>query len=117
MGRESLPGHPLTFPGGINNKGQVVGHSCDATDTYCSAYLWENGVMTDLNTPIPRDSSLYQYYAGDINDRGEIAGVAIVVTTTSSVRLPALGNLRLTVRCPQRRISRPNEYFFLHDPD
>jgi probable HAF family extracellular repeat protein len=67
----------LTWFGGMNNKGQVVGHTCDVSDTYCSAYLWQNGVMTDLNTLIPPGSSLFLYYAGDINDRGEIVGVAI----------------------------------------
>ena len=69
----ALPGHPLVFAGGLNNKGQVVGHACDATDTFCNAYLWENGVMTDLNTLVP--AGVYLYYAGDINDRGEIAGI------------------------------------------
>lgn len=69
----ALPGRPLVFAGGLNNKGQVVGHMCDATDTFCNAYLWENGVMTDLNTLVP--AGVYLYYAGDINDRGEIAGV------------------------------------------
>lgn len=71
----TLPGHPLTFPGGINNKGQVVGHSCDATDTFCVAYIWEDGVMTDLNTLVPPSVSGSLFYAGDINDRGEIAGI------------------------------------------
>ena len=80
----TLPGHPLTFPGGINSKGQVVGHSCDSTDTYCVAYLWEDGVMTDLNTIIPSGLSVYLYYAGDINDRGEIAGIAVDPVTGAS---------------------------------
>jgi probable HAF family extracellular repeat protein len=80
----TLPGHPLTFPGGINNKGQIVGHSCDVTDTYCVAYIWENGVMTDLNTLIPPGLSVYLYYAGDINDRGEIAGIAVDPVTGAS---------------------------------
>jgi probable HAF family extracellular repeat protein len=65
----------------LNNKGQVVGHTCDSTDTYCSAYLWQNGVMTDLNTLIPPGSSLFLAYASDINDRGEIVGEAIDQTT------------------------------------
>lgn len=72
-----LPGNPLTFLGGINNNGQVVGHSCDETDTYCSAYLWQDGLMIDLNTLIPPGFPLKLYYAGDINDRGEIAGIAV----------------------------------------
>jgi probable HAF family extracellular repeat protein len=79
----TLPGRPLVFAGGLNNKGQAVGHSCDATDTYCHAYLWENGVMTDLNSLIP-GGAYYLYYAGDINDRGEIAGVAVDPATGAS---------------------------------
>jgi probable HAF family extracellular repeat protein len=82
----TLPLKPLAFPGGLNNKGQAVGHSCDATDTLCAAYIWENGVMTDLNTLIP--AGVYLYYAGDINDRGEIAGIAVdLVSDTSNAFL------------------------------
>lgn len=73
----TLPGDVLVFAGGFNNKGQVVGHTCDATDTFCRAFLWQNGVMTDLNTLTPPGSSLFLAYAGDINDRGEIVGVAV----------------------------------------
>ena len=76
-----LPGHPLTFATGLNNKGQVVGHSCDATDTFCVAYLWEDGVMTDLNMLVPPSVSGSLFYAGDINDRGEIAGIAFDAVT------------------------------------
>jgi probable HAF family extracellular repeat protein len=55
----------------------IDGHSCDATDTSCVAYLWENGVMTDLNTLIPPGFSLSLFFAADINDLGEIAGIAV----------------------------------------
>jgi probable HAF family extracellular repeat protein len=78
----TLPGKPLTFPGGINNKGQIVGHACDVTDTYCAAYIWQNGVITDLNTLIP--AGVYLYYAGDINDRGEIAGITVDLVSYTS---------------------------------
>ena len=80
----TLPGRPLTFPGGINNKGQVVGHSCDASDTFCVAYIWENGVMTDLNTLVPPGLPVNLFYAGDINDHGEIAGIAVDPVTGAS---------------------------------
>lgn len=73
----TLPGRPLNFAGGLNNKGQVVGHNCDATDTFCVAYIWQDGVITDLNTLVSSGLSVTLYYAGDINDRGEIAGIAI----------------------------------------
>lgn len=66
---------------GINNLGQVVGGSWDA-DGNDRAYIWQHGVMTDLNTLIPADSPLYLIEAtGTINDRGEIAGIALQSST------------------------------------
>jgi probable HAF family extracellular repeat protein len=59
----------------INNLGEVVGESCvDVSQTDCSAFLWQNGVMTDLNTVlIGAPCSLHLQMANGINDRGEIA--------------------------------------------
>lgn len=46
------------------------------------AFLWQNGVMTDLNTLIPLDSPLLLWEAtGTINSRGQIAGVALQKST------------------------------------
>jgi probable HAF family extracellular repeat protein len=73
-----------SFPAGsdgINNKGQVVGSSCDSNGN-CRAYLWEDKVMMDLNALTPANSPLYLQMAnGGINDAGEIAGVALVKST------------------------------------
>jgi probable HAF family extracellular repeat protein len=66
--------------GGINNKGQVVGESCDAnpltaqTPPNCRAYLWQHGKMLDLNSLIPADSPLHLIIGFGINDANEIAG-------------------------------------------
>ena len=60
---------------GINEEGQVIGVSCDASGN-CRAFLWENGVMADLNTLVCAGTPLYLTYGGDINDSGEIAGGA-----------------------------------------
>jgi len=38
------------------------------------AFIWRNGLLTDLNTLVPSDSPLYLIFAAGINDRGEIAG-------------------------------------------
>jgi probable HAF family extracellular repeat protein len=77
----TLPGDIGSDADGINNKGQVVGGSWDAEGNE-SAYLWQDGVMTDLNTLIPADSPLYLIEAtGTINDHGEIAGIALVEST------------------------------------
>ena len=41
------------------------------------AFLWQNGVMTDLNTLIPTDSPFYLLFAHGINSRGEIVGFGV----------------------------------------
>jgi len=59
---------------GINNRGQIVGLSRGGPYVF-RALLWENGVMTDLNT-LTLPGSPFLLYANDINDRGEIVGQA-----------------------------------------
>ncbi|MGB7731613.1 MAG: hypothetical protein WBL50_26575 [Candidatus Acidiferrum sp.] len=77
----TLPGDFGSDADGINNLGQVVGGSWD-TDGNDSAYIWQKGVMTDLNTLIPADSPLYLLEAtGTINDVGQIAGIALQIST------------------------------------
>jgi probable HAF family extracellular repeat protein len=61
----------------------VVGFSDLPGDTTGHAFLWQNGVMTDLNTLIPADSPLFLIEAaGTINSRGQIAGYALQTTTS-----------------------------------
>ncbi|MGA3319084.1 MAG: hypothetical protein ABSC64_21920 [Candidatus Korobacteraceae bacterium] len=77
----TLPGDVGSDGDGINDLGQVVGGSWDAEGND-RAYLWQNGVMTDLNTLIPPDSPLYLIEAtGTINDLGQIAGIALQIST------------------------------------
>lgn len=71
----TLPGDVLSEALGINNSGQVVGGSCDANFN-CRAFIWQNGAMTDLNTLIPKLSPLYLNFAGDIDEQGNIGGLA-----------------------------------------
>ena len=71
----TLPGDFSSFANGINNEGQVVGQSCDISGN-CRAFLWQNGVMTDINTLITTGSSLYLVSGNDINDGGAIVGQA-----------------------------------------
>jgi probable HAF family extracellular repeat protein len=62
----------------INEKGQIVGISNGGTEPYgARAFLYENGMMMDLNGLVQGDSSLYLFLAQGINDRGEIVGTAI----------------------------------------
>ncbi len=57
----------------INNKGQVVGISTSSKGKY-RPFLWENGLMSDLNNLIDPDSGWVLYEANAINDLGQIVG-------------------------------------------
>ena len=63
-------------PLAINNRGALVGSLC-VDPPACNvshAFLYENGVLTDLNALLPAGSGWVLTTAGDINDRGEIVG-------------------------------------------
>jgi probable HAF family extracellular repeat protein len=72
----TLPGDSLSEATGINDKGQIVGVSYPSSH----AFIWQDGVMIDLNNLIPSGSPLALISTGDINDRGEITGQACVVS-------------------------------------
>jgi len=71
----TLPGDVYSEAHGINERGQVVGVSCDAVGN-CRAFLWEDGVMKDLNALVAPGYTGILTTAQDINDRGEITGRA-----------------------------------------
>jgi len=71
----ALPGDVYSEAHGINERRQVVGISCDAAGS-CRAFLWQNGVMTDLNTLVAPGYTDVLTTAQDINDLGEITGRA-----------------------------------------
>jgi probable HAF family extracellular repeat protein len=69
--------HVLSQANGINERGQVVGISC-TVDGDCQGFLWENGVMINLNDPNHQSPGFNGFIinAQDINDEGEITGRA-----------------------------------------
>ena len=71
----ALPGDVYSEAHGINERRQIVGISCDAAGS-CRAFLWQNGVMTDLNTLVGPGYTDVLTTAQDINDLGEITGRA-----------------------------------------
>lgn len=75
-----LPGDVHSEAYGINEKRQVVGLSCDA-DGNCRAFIWENGVMRDLNDFKQPSYTATLEQARDINEAGEIAGRSLDPTT------------------------------------
>jgi len=76
----TLPGDFTSFAEGINNQGQVVGSTQDSDYNWSHAFIWQNGVMTDLNTLFPASSNLYATMANSINERGQISGIATVLS-------------------------------------
>jgi probable HAF family extracellular repeat protein len=77
---QTLPGDVASVGLGINASGQAVGLSLDAFGSP-RAFLWQNGVMTDLNTLIPGDSPFLALFVADIiNSSGEIAGFGLTTS-------------------------------------
>jgi probable HAF family extracellular repeat protein len=62
----------------VNNRGQIVGFSIPGPLGSGRAFLWQNGVMTDLNTLLPKDSPWYLLQALSINDAGQIVGYGTI---------------------------------------
>jgi probable HAF family extracellular repeat protein len=76
----TLPGAFATIAGcchTINNRNEVVGFSINGTGS--TAFVWKDGVITDLNTLIPAGSPLHLLNAEALNDEGEIVGQACVL--------------------------------------
>jgi probable HAF family extracellular repeat protein len=61
---------------GVNERGQVVGTSCGQV---CRAFIWEKGVMRDLNDRKGTYPNRLENAMG-INDRGQISGRARTAT-------------------------------------
>jgi probable HAF family extracellular repeat protein len=72
----TLHGLPVSLANAINDDGQVVGFSQDLNGDFSStvAWVWQDGVLTDLNTLIPPNSPMLLIEALGINNRGQIAG-------------------------------------------
>jgi probable HAF family extracellular repeat protein len=92
-----LPGDFGGLASGINNKGQAVGSNYDSNFDWSHAFIWQNGVMTDLNTLFPASSNLFAVMANKINERGQISGMAIVLSG------PDAGNIHAFLATPARQ--------------
>src|SRR5258707_1853570 len=72
----TLPGDVASVGLAINSSSQAVGLSLDSGGNP-RAFLWQNGVITDLNALIPADSPFLVLFVADvINSSGEIVGFA-----------------------------------------
>ncbi len=90
----TLPGDLGAYASGINNQGQVVGTTFDSNFNFDHGFIWQDGVMTDLNTLFPASSNLYATMANEINERGQISGMATVLSG------PDAGNIHAFLATP-----------------
>jgi probable HAF family extracellular repeat protein len=73
-----LAGDAVSYAFGINSRGQIVGQSCTPGCAGSRAFLYQNGTMYDLNALLDSASAGYDLiFANDINDAGQIAGLAV----------------------------------------
>jgi probable HAF family extracellular repeat protein len=70
-----LPGFARSAASSINDNRQIVGYSAGSlSGGPYRAFIWEDGVMTDLNTLIPPGSDWELTSASEINGAGQIVG-------------------------------------------
>jgi probable HAF family extracellular repeat protein len=110
----------ISFAYSINDEGQIVGQSCaTATCAVSRATLYQNGTMYDLNTLLsPSSSTYYLVFANDINDLGQITGLATDATTGAAVAVelvPVFGNAQSSAPAASIMSVRPSlEHLGLH---
>jgi probable HAF family extracellular repeat protein len=72
-----LPGYLFVHPYAVNGQGVVVGEASNSANKRV-AFVWQNGIMTDLNTLIPATSGWLLQDATGINDNGQIVGTGTI---------------------------------------
>jgi len=98
----TLPGDAAALATGINNYGQVVGSTIDSNGDWSHGFIWENGEMKDLNTMFPASSNLYITMANEINDQGQVSGMATVLSG------PHAGEIHALVATPVKECDGPS---------
>jgi probable HAF family extracellular repeat protein len=73
-------GDAIAFASGINDRGQVVGSSLDSNLSWSHAFIWQDNVLTNLDTLFPASANLNPVMGNKINERGQISGMAIVMS-------------------------------------
>jgi probable HAF family extracellular repeat protein len=102
---------------GINDAGQVVGSSYTVGDAAFHAFLYSEGITTDLNSFLPANSGWQLTSAQAINDSGLIVGSGLIngqahaylLDTTPEPGSLALLSIGLVSGC-LRRWLRPGKH-------
>jgi probable HAF family extracellular repeat protein len=81
-----LSGDAVSFAYSVNDLKQIVGQSCTAGCGSSRAFLYQRGKMYDLNALLDAASSSYDLiFANDVNDEGQITGLAVDRTSGAIV--------------------------------
>ena len=74
----NLAGFDHAAAADINDTGQIVGRAWGVGGNLniAAAFIWQNGMMTDLNESIPPDTDITMEVASAINNAGQITGWA-----------------------------------------
>lgn len=84
-----LPGDEFSEALGINARGQVIGVSCGDV---CHPFIWQNGVMRNLNDLVAPGSPNTILTARHINDAGQITGNILDASTGTVTAFVATPN-------------------------
>ena len=111
-----LPGGGLSAPGGINNRGQVVGTANTHRGT--RLFLYQGGQAFDLNDVISAsDAAVWRLHYGDgINDSGEIAGTGTKDGRFRSFRAVPAVVAGKSVAAPALAVARAPQWTILEKP-
>jgi probable HAF family extracellular repeat protein len=90
----TLPGDMSAIATGIDDQGQVVGSTWDSSFNWSHAFIYQDGVMTDLNTLFLKGTNLRATMANKINERGQISGMGTVLSG------PEMGKLHAFLATP-----------------
>jgi probable HAF family extracellular repeat protein len=73
----TLPQYGNSIAYAINDHGLIVGQAFNGPNGASHAFIYKNGIMTDLNILMMGNPSLTLLYANDVNDQGVIVGGAV----------------------------------------
>ncbi len=77
----TLDPFPNSIAYAINNQGLIVGQALNLSTGASHAFIYQDGIMTDLNSLMIGHNSLTLLYANDVDDSGVIVGGASNATT------------------------------------
>ena len=73
----TLPQYANSIAYAINNHGLIVGQAFNGPNGASRAFIYKDGIMTDLNALTTGNPALTLLYANDVNDQGVIVGGAV----------------------------------------